>query len=441
MTGHRLTKLSVAIGLSIATSSTLASPQSFMSARSFAMGGTGVAVAVPADAPAENPAMMAADHHSWNDDFGLTLPSVNARVADEEETVDQVDEIQDVIKFLESDLKAFDVNSSSIEDIQKNAGDLQDRLAALNKDTVRGNTGAGLAIAFPSQSLSIAFFGSGTGTVTARGDVATEDEDFLVNIATVNSASELDSFISSSDKVERDSNGDVIGIALESKGTILASAMLEAGVSLARNFSLDNGGNLQLGVSPKFVRLYTFQYTEIVSDFDEDAFDNDRYRTEKSGFNIDIGAAYSWGEGQQWNAGITAKNLIPMELDSAQSRGSIVEQKHTFQLDPMVTAGIAHKSEYHVVTAEIDLTKKEAFGFEDDTQWAALGAEFDAFRYAQLRVGVRHNLASNDDNDGIEEKTQFTAGLGLNIVGVRLDLGALYSDADVGAALELGTAF
>ena len=78
---------------------------------------------------------------------------------------------------------------------------------------------------------------------------------------------------------------------------------------------------------------------------------------------------------------------------------------------------------------------------EDDTQWAALGAEFDAFRYAQLRVGVRHNLASNDDNDGIEEKTQFTAGLGLNIVGVRLDLGALYSDADVGAALELGTAF
>ncbi|MDX1558746.1 MAG: conjugal transfer protein TraF, partial [Marinobacter sp.] len=82
MTGHRLTKLSVAIGLSIATSSALASPQSFMSARAFAMGGTGVAVAAPSDAPAENPAMMAADHHSWNDDFGFTLPSVNVRAAD-----------------------------------------------------------------------------------------------------------------------------------------------------------------------------------------------------------------------------------------------------------------------------------------------------------------------------------------------------------------------
>ncbi|HLT12959.1 MAG TPA: conjugal transfer protein TraF, partial [Marinobacter sp.] len=104
-------------------------------------------------------------------------------------------------------------------------------------------------------------------------------------------------------------------------------------------------------------------------------------------------------------------------------------------------AGIAHKSDYHVVTAELDLTKKEAFGYEDDTQWLALGAEFDAWRYAQLRAGVRHNLASNDDNAGIEEKTQFTAGLGLNILGARLDIGALYSSADVGAAIELGTAF
>ena len=58
-----------------------------------------------------------------------------------------------------------------------------------------------------------------------------------------------------------------------------------------------------------------------------------------------------------------------------------------------------------------------------------------------MRVGVRHNLASNDNNDGIEEKTQFTAGLGLNLMGVRMDLGALYSDAEVGAALEFGTDF
>ena len=62
MTPYRLTKLSLAIGLSIATTSAIASPQAFMSSRSFAMGGTGVAVAHPAAAGATNPAMMAADH-------------------------------------------------------------------------------------------------------------------------------------------------------------------------------------------------------------------------------------------------------------------------------------------------------------------------------------------------------------------------------------------
>lgn len=51
------------------------------------------------------------------------------------------------------------------------------------------------------------------------------------------------------------------------------------------------------------------------------------------------------------------------------------------------------------------------------------------------------SLASNDDNGGIEEDTQFTAGIGLSLFGARLDLGALVSDAEVGAAFELGAAF
>ena len=89
MKANRLSKLSLAIGLSVATTSALASPQAFMSARSFAMGGTGVAVAHPSAAPSANPAMMAAEQHGWADDFGLMLPSVNARAADEEEVVDQ----------------------------------------------------------------------------------------------------------------------------------------------------------------------------------------------------------------------------------------------------------------------------------------------------------------------------------------------------------------
>ncbi len=414
---YRLSRLFIALSLSVATTSALASPQAFMSSRSFAMGGTGVAVAHPSSATSANPAMMAADHHSWSDDFGLALPSINVRVADEEETIDQVDDIQQTIDELEAA-----INTSDTTDAQQLAGQLREQFEDFDKDTMRANAGLGLALAIPGKTLSVGVFSNGNLTATVRGEYDQSDDATLRAIE---------------NGILRPGATD----DLQSRGRVLASAVVEAGLSFAHALELNNGRTLQLGISPKYVELRTYQYTETVSGFEDDEFDGDQYQTSKSGFNLDIGAAYAFGDEKQWNAGVAVKNLIPMELDSAASRPLLGEQVRSLKLNPTATVGIAHKSPYHVVTAEIDLTKKEAFGFEDDTQWLALGAEFDAWRYAQLRAGVRHNLASNDDNEGIEEKTQFTAGLGLNLMGVRFDLGALFSSADVGAALELGTSF
>jgi hypothetical protein len=419
MTPYRLTKLSLAIGLSIATTSAIASPQAFMSSRSFAMGGTGVAVAHPAAAGATNPAMMAADHHEWSNDFGLMLPSVNARFADEEETVDQIDDIQDTIdRFQELD------KTSNPDDARQAAGDLRRQLNDFDRDTVRIDGGLGVALAVPTESFAVGFFTNGNIRATVRGEFDEDDEQFLADLETAT----IPELIAA----DLDRN-------LESRGRILASAVAEVGLSIATSIELQDSSRLQLGVSPKYVQLRTFQYTETVSGFEDEEFDSDEYQADKSGFNLDVGAAYAFGSRNQWNAGIAVKNLIPMELDSAASRPD--EEKRTLELDPMVTAGIAHKGDFHVLTAEVDLTEKKAFGYEDDTQWVALGAEFDAFRYAQLRFGVRQNLASNDDNDGIEEDTQFTAGIGLSPFGARLDIGGLISDADLGAAIELGAAF
>ncbi|WP_431474127.1 conjugal transfer protein TraF [Marinobacter sp. KM021] len=421
MKTNRLCKLSLAISLSIATTSALASPQAPISARSFAMGGTGVAVAHPSAAPLANPAMMAAPQHDWADDFGLMLPSVNARFADEEEVVDQIDDIQDVIDEFQGLNR-----TSNPEEARRLAGDLRERLNNFDRDTVRVDAGLGIAFAIPTNSISVGFVADGAIRATVRGKLDPDDDAFLRELETA-TALEL-----ATADLDRD---------LKSRGRILASAVAEVGISLATTFELNNGEQFQFGVTPKYVELRTFQYTETVSGFEDDDFDSDEFETEKSGFNLDIGAAYAFGENREWNAGVVVKNLIPMELDSAQARPLLGEEKRTLELNPMVTAAIAHKSDYHVVTAELDLTKKKAFGFEDDTQWLAVGAEFDAWRYAQLRAGIRHNLASNSDNDGIEEDTQFTAGLGLNVLGARLDIGALYSSADVGAAIELGTAF
>ena len=413
-------KTPLAVALCLASASALASPQAFMSSRSFAMGGTGVAIAHPAAAGASNPAMMASKHHDWSDDFGLILLSVNARFADEEETVDQIDGIQDLIDEFE-DTQAFDQPAA-----QQIAGDLRERLNAFDRDTVRVDAGLGIALAVPTDSYSVGLFTNGNLQATIRGEFDEDDEQLLSDIengTTPAATANLDT-------------------QLESRGRVLASAVTEVGISVATSIDLADGNRLQIGVSPKYVQLRTFQYTETVAGFEDDNFDNDENETDKSGLNLDVGAAYAFGEQNEWNAGVVVKNLIPMELDSNPSPDPRKnEQEYTLELKPMLTAGIAHTGNFHVVTAELDLTKKKGFGFADDTQWLAVGVELDAWRYAQIRFGARQNLASNDDNNGIAEETQFTAGIGLSLFGARLDLGALVSDADMGAALELGAAF
>lgn len=445
---NRLSKLSLAIGLSIATSSAVATPKSFMSARSFAMGGTGVAVATPSAAPSSNPAMMALEQREWTSDLGLMIPSLHARYADEEEVINQIDDIQHSINNFDEEFPALnslgDIQNSP--KLQQTSRTLQNQLIDLNKDNMRINAGAGISFATPSKAFSIGAFSSATTTITARGYLSPNDQKVLKALATGDISGLGDEDIKGTlayelkNAISRDGTYN-----FDSYGEGLASAVLEGGLSFATSFELNNFNTLSVGVSPKYVQLRTYHYVQGVKDFDEDDSSLSDYETTKGGFNLDLGAAYSFGETNQWTTGVSVKNVIPMDLDSSPYLGNISKdmsiEKRTLELNPMVTAGIAHKSDYHVVTAELDLTKKEAFGYEDDTQWLALGAEFDAWRYAQLRAGVRHNLASNDDNAGIEEKTQFTAGLGLNILGARLDIGALYSSADVGAAIELGTAF
>jgi len=413
----KFSRLTIAIAIATASSTAFAAPQSFKTSRSLAMGGAGVAIAHPASANISNPAMLVSGHHDWVDDFGLILPSINAAYADEEEVVDQIDDIQ-------SDIERYDdlINmGGSAADIQNSASNVKRQLEELDRDTLRADLGVGVSLAIPNDTVSMGVFTTATLRATVRGNVAQSDLDQLQQV------------IDGAPGAELENN-------LDSNGRVLASAIVEAGISFGRSFDLGLENPVQLGVAPKYVQLRTYQYTAAVDGFDEDEFDQDDSESTKSGFNIDLGAAYAFGEDQQWNAGVAIKNLIPMELDS-KFDPILGEEKQTFELNPMVTAGIAHSGEYHVLTAEAELTERKAFGYGDDTQWVSVGAELDAWRYAQLRVGARYNIASNNANDGIAEETQLTAGVGLSLYGVRVDVAGMVSDADLGGAIEFGAAF
>ena len=393
-----------------------AGPQLFDGARAFAMAGTGVAAGLPGNASFVNPALLSLRQLDESNDFALVLPSVSARYADDQKVYDQIDDIQNEIDTFNAA-----VNAGNQAQVQTSAATLENQLIKINKDTTRGDLGLGLALAVPGEKVGFSAFSDASLRASARATVAQSDLDYLDAIATAGSTDVINT------------GGNTPGAySLESSGSLVAAAVAEAGVSVATQFDVQ-GNRLAVGLSPKYVQIRTFDYTKNVANFDNNDFHASDYETRKSGFNMDLGTAYQFGQADQWIAGLSVRNLVPMKLDSVNGL--------TYHLDPKVTAGIAHHSEWHTLTFDLDLNKNRAFGYDDATQWAAVGAEFDLLDTLQLRAGIRQNLANTHADSGVEEKTQYTAGLGLSPFGVQVMLSALYSNSEYGAAAELGVAF
>ena len=86
------------------------------------------------------------------------------------------------------------------------------------------------------------------------------------------------------------------------------------------------------------------------------------------------------------------------------------------------------------LAADLDLTKNQAVFLGEDTQFLAIGAEWNVFNALRLRGGIRNNLANSDDQ-------LLSVGLGFNIIALHVDLATQVSDNNVGGALQLGLAF
>ena len=222
---HR--RLALGVALATGSLSVQAAPPTFQDTRALGMGGTGVASARPSGAGFINPALLANQHGEWHDDFALTLPSVNARFADDEDVPDEIDAIQDTILALEDSINDFQ-NTGSIDEAQSDAGRLADQLADVDGDTLRGDIGIGSSVASPGPDLAIGFHFSGQLRATAQGQMESDEIDALREFADAEGPTDV--------------NQDVLDIVdnPQSKGRILASAVVETGLSFARQFQIQN---------------------------------------------------------------------------------------------------------------------------------------------------------------------------------------------------------
>ena len=436
-----LSRLSLAVAVATAAMSAQAAPPQFNDVRAFGMGGTGVAAARPSGAALFNPSLLAADHSGWNDGFAATLPSVNARFAENDEVVDEIDRIQATIENIEAAINTLAINpsASDIETIQDQSQKLAEQLRGVDQESMRGDLGAGTLFAAPSPELGVGLHINTQLRATVQGRIDDNDTGALEGVADLNPNTATRADIERELDPIYDPNTRQFD-EIESDGRVLASAVGEVGLTLARAFNI-RGQTINFGVTPKLVQMRTFDYVENVNDFEDDDFDASEYETDDTHLNLDVGASMQVGANDEWRLGASVRNLIPQTLKTVENNNSVVYDQEEMTLDPLVTVGVAHTRDWHTLTADLDLTKNEGIGPAADQQWLALGGEFNVYDWVNVRAGVRRNLASDTGADGIEEKTQYTTGFALSPWAVRIEAGALYSSDEVGGSVELGMSF
>lgn len=373
----------------------------YFEARNSAMGGTGVASSHYLIAGVANPALLT--RHGESDDFGIRLPTAGVQAYDESSLIQDLSDFVDAYEELTA--------TSSAEDFNR----IADQLEALDDRLVYGNFGVGFAFAAPSKKLGWSIHLNTYADLVALTDIDEQDIDAL--------------------------RAQTLPESLNSEARIAGAAVTELGLSLATRFEVGEKSGLSLGLTPKFQRIDTFNYIVEVDNFAEGDFAEGEYREEDYGFNLDAGIAFEPGSG--FTLGAFARNLIEYEYDSAAIPDLVTpgapDRQFTYVVGPSVTAGVAWTHGILTLASDLDLLVQERFqanGFDDEVQFASVGAELDLWKWFQLRGGYRKDLEEFVDD-------AITGGIGLSPFDVfHVDVAGIYvDDNSYGAVVQLSFTF
>jgi len=393
------------LALSVFSQTVNAIPFAF-EGRSLGMGGVATATADLATAPWANPAMLT--NQRPDDDFSLLI-GVGAFVRDNDDLITDIDDYQAADDRRQAAKDSGDIVAEGVALVEM-AG-VVNRIEG--KDMAMDISGlAAMGIAFDSfaMALSIRADAIGAGTVT---DLACE--------LYVDPGCDLVQF-------EQEVTSDTKNL-LDVEG-VLAT---EFGVSFAKAFQVAER-KLSVGIKPKLVDLQAISYTESIKNVDGfDSLTDQKNRSDLGTFTtVDLGLAYDVSD--SFRLGLNIRNLITDEFDLG---GSVLS------FDTEARLGVAYHNSLLTIAVDYDLRENKPLlanpQFDDlKTQLLAVGAEFNAFDFAQLRVGARKNVASGIP-DGAKD-TALTAGVGFWL-GFNLDLAATYTDNSVGAFVQTGFRF
>ncbi|WP_315308874.1 conjugal transfer protein TraF [Pantoea vagans] len=381
-------------------------------ARNDAMGGTGVASSVYGSAVLANPALMT--RAKSDDNVSIIIPSAGIQVTDKDKLIDKVDDITDTVdryRTVLGNLTPADFFRANSE-LRAASGDVANKLTDLRGNKADGSAGAAIAVTIPNETLPFAFITKAYGTAHVRANVVQSDINYLRSI-------ENGAFPRPGDQNN-----------LRSSANGLAALTFDYGVAVAHEFTIA-GQPVSVGVTPKVQKTSLYNYTASIYNYDKNDINNSQYRSTDTGFNVDAGLATTFAE--NWTLGVTGQNLVSRDLQTKEVNGF----RDTYQIRPLVTTGLSWDKGPFTVTGDVDLTETKRFKTQDNSQYAAVGAEYRVLDWLQLRAGYRADMRSNDENVA-------TAGFGLSPFNkaVHLDLaGSVGANNTWGAMMQLGFNF
>ncbi|WP_438437050.1 conjugal transfer protein TraF [Kluyvera sichuanensis] len=374
-------------------------------ARNDAMGGTGVASANYGSGVLINPALLA----KAKPDDGITLiaPTIGAQISDKDDLRSKIDDISDEVNNYRRVISTLNLSQISAA-----AGDLANQLSSLKGKTASGKAGAGLAISIPNDTLNVAFVAKANARARVSSYIDQGDIELLRSIQSnpLNAAG-----ASAQD--------------LKSKGYGRAAIVSDYGVAIARQFDV-GGVPVSLGITPKLQQTWLYNYTTSIYNFSSDDINSSRYRNDDTGFNVDAGLAADVGD--NWTVGLSGQNLFSRDIDTKEVDGV----HDTYQIRPLVTAGVAWHTDMLTLSADGDLTETKGFKSEDTSQYVGVGAEVRPLDWLAVRAGYRADVKHNDSN-------VFTGGVGFAPFNrVHVDLMGLYGENQTwGAGAQLSVTF
>lgn len=396
--------------------------------RSLAMGGTGVANADMSNAVFHNPAILATTTETAR--VALASPIVALRLLDPSNLRNDTSQLGTDASLLTNAMNTFNANNNIAN--AKAAGvaltAFNNSLVTINHKILTGNGFGGVAFALPGKDFAFSLYVDGRAEIAGQFNYATNDQATLANLTQKLAACNTTTLAGVSACAAASAaapNGQVTG--LQSQLLVRGVIAKDFGFAAAHHF--DDLLGLDVGITPKFTQFSSYDYVAAAQSSTHIALNNGKQ--DFNAFNLDMGAAevYELDDDTRIKTGLALKNILPANFTTALGNG--------IQINPQATVAASYST--HLFNAAIDCdaipNKPMIVGLSKDAQYLRLGAEFDAWRWAQIRIGYRHDLLDNYPNLP-------SIGFAVSPFGLHLDLSiAAANKSEMAVSLQTGAHF